>query len=200
MRELRARAASVHEQRMQELAYLANVLAAGCSLEGRTLRPLESAHAAVAACNLGIEHLLQVASARTTAVAVLERQSADKVFRIGWRLLSEDVVLPAARALEKWLTDQARAENHRGRAQPLDLASRTLHSALTAGKPWLALGKLANLEVDIEMTTLLALIDECPSLCGTLASGSGAKGTVAGPRFIATHQQVRAVQAFLAGL
>jgi hypothetical protein len=200
MRELRACSASLHDLRMQELAYLANLLAAGCSIEGRAVRPLEAAHAAVAACNLGIEHLLQNQSAPATAVAVLEDAGADKLFRIGWRLLTEDVVLPAARAFEKRLTAEARTANDRARAQRLERANHTLNAAVKAGKPWLAIGKLADLDGDSEMTTLLALIDECPSLRGKLDCGAGAKQTATGPRFIATRQQLRAVQAFLAGL
>jgi len=199
--ELRARSISVHDQRMQELAYLANVLAAGCSMEGRNLRPLEAAHTAVAACNLGLEHLLQAEPALATGMVVLERESADKLFRIGWQLLTRDVVLPAARAFEKLLVDNAHAGTDRG--QRLERARRTLHSAIATGKPWLALGKLAALEGDIEsatLTTLLALIDECPSLRGALAPSARTRETLAGPRFIATRQQLRTVQAFLAGL
>jgi hypothetical protein len=172
-------------------------------MEGRNLRPLEAARAAVAACNLGLEHLLQAKPAQGTAVAVLERESADKLFPIGWQLLTKDVVLPAARAFESLLAAKAGAENNRERPQRIEGANRTLHAAVLAGKPWLALGKLAALEGDMEaatLTTLLALIDECPSLRGALDSGTSATEPAAGPRFIATSQQLRLVQTFLAGL
>ena len=200
MRELRLQSASLHDHRMQELAYLANVLAAGCSMEGRNLRPLEAAHVALATCNLGLDHLLQAHSAPATAVAALENESADKLFRIGWRLLTEQVVFPAARAFEKRLTAQTRARDDSERAQRLERAGRTLHSAITTGKPWLALAKLTEIESTIETTTLLALIDECPSLRGKLEVSPGAKEAAAEPRFIATRQQLRAVSAFLADL
>jgi len=200
MRELRQRSAALHGQRMQEIAYLANVLAAGCSMEGRSLRPLEAAHATVAACNLGVEYLLQTGTIRTTATALLEIEGADKVFRLGWRLLTENVVLPAARVVELRLDGLARSGGDHERIRRLDRASRALHAALKAGKPWLAIGKLAALEDGDQLTTLLALMDECPVLLGELGPGAGAKQTEAEPRFIATHQQLGRVQAYLAGL
>ena len=205
MRELRAQAADTHDRRMQELAYLANVLTAGCSIEGRNLRPLEAARATVAACNLGLEHLLQDQPALATAVAVLRRQGADKLFRIGWHLFAEHVVLPAARALDNILTREALQQTDRDIVRRLHGAGRALHSALAAGKPWTALGKLTALEGDVDMatlTTLLALIDECPSLRAELASHAGAEKTAASQefQFISTRRQLRSVQAFLAKL
>ena len=203
MRELRAKSADLHGQRMQELAYLANVLATGCSIEGRGLRPLEAAHAAVAACNLGIERLLQDEPARAAAVSVLETENADKLFRIGWQLLSRQVVLPAARAFEKMLTEKARQETDRQRVQNLEQAGRALHAAIATGKPWTARGKLTALEGEIEnatLVTLLALIDECPSLRARLASSANEREATTDLRFISTRKQLDAVQTFLAGL
>ena len=200
MRELRAQAADIHGRRMEELAYLANVLAAGCSIEGRALRPLEAAHATVAACNLGIEHLLHDEPAYATAVDLLQNNGVDKLFRIGWHLLTQQVVLPAARAFEKRLVHEAREGTDRERAHRLEQASRTLHTAIAAGKPWTALGKLADLDSDLEVAmldALVGLIDECPSLRGQLTGQAGAAPEI---QFIATRQQLKSVQAFLAEL
>ena len=205
MRELRAQAADIHGRRMEELAYLVNVLAAGCSIEGRALRPLEAAHATMATCNLGIEHLLRTEPDRATAVAVLRREGVDKLFRIGWQLLSQHIVLPAARAFEKRLDREAREGTDRELARRLEQANRALHAAIAAGKPWSALGKLTEVEYDVDRATvgtLLALIDECPSLRGKLAAQTGDEdaATKQELQFIATLQQLRSVQAFLAKL
>jgi hypothetical protein len=203
MRELRAKSADLHDQRMQELAYLANVLATGCSIEGRSLRPLEAAHAAVAACNLGVERLLQDEPSRATAVDVLEGENADKLFRIGWQLLTKQVVLPAARAFEKMLIEKVRQETDRQRIQDLEEACRAVHPAIATGKPWTARAKLTALEGAIEnptLVTLLALIDECPSLREKLASSSNEREATTELRFISTRKQLDAVQMFLAGL
>ncbi len=205
MRELRGLDAERHDQRMRELAFLANVLSAGCSIEGRNLRPLEAAHAAMAACNLGIERLSHEPLARAKAVRILDRESADKLFRIGWRVLAEQVVLPAARAFEKMLARKIR----QGTASDpliLERASRALHASIATGKPWTALGRLTALEGEFDartFATLLALIDECPSLRGSLACPAGEKDekeTTAELRFIATNRQLHAVEGFLAKL
>jgi hypothetical protein len=203
MRELRAKSAHLHDQRMQELAYLANVLVTGCSIEGRGLRPLEAAHAAMAACNLGIERLLQDEPSRTTAVDVLEGENADKLFRIGWQLLTKQVVLPAARAIEKMLVEMVRQETDRERIKDLEKANRALHAAIATGKPWTARAKLTALEGEIEdatVVTLLALIDECPSLRARLASSANEHEATTELRFISTAKQLDAVQMFLTGL
>jgi hypothetical protein len=204
MRELRERAAKVHDKRMQELAYLANVLAAGCSIEGRSLRPFEAAHAAVAACNLGIEYMLRSEGFRATAVERLEREGADKLFRIGWQLLTHAVVLPAARAFKKMLVVTARREKlDGGRVRTLEQAVRALQSATATGKPWTARGKLIALEGEIDtaaLATLLALMDECPSLRGKLKSGTHKQARATELQFIFTSKQIDEVQRFLAGL
>ena len=198
MRQLRMQAAGLHYQRMAELAYLTNVLAAGCALDGRSMRPLEAAHVAVATCNLGIEYLLQDEPAN--ASGVLRHDGVDKLFRIGWRLLAQDVVLPAARALEHLLACAARRETDRERARRLEQAHHVLHAAIAAGKPWTALGRLSTLENDFDaetLPTLLALMSECPSLRGKVANQAADKLEV---QFIATGQQLQSVRAFLAAL
>ena len=200
---LRALATDLHAQRMAELAYLTNVLAAGCALDGRSMRPLEAAHAAVATCNLGIEHLLQDGPARATAATVLRHESVDKLFRVGWRLLAQDVQLPAARALEKLLARQASRGIDGERTRRLEQAKRTLHAAVAAEKPWTALGKLTGLQGHIDaatFATLLALMSECPTLRGELAAQARDKQEDATQeiQFISTGQQLRSVQAFVA--
>ena len=203
MRELRAQADDLQAQRMSELAYLTNVLAAGCALDGRSMRPLEAAHAAVATCNLGIEYLMQDESAHATAASVLRNESVDKLFRVGWRLLAQDVQLPAARALDTLLARQASREIDGERTRRLEQASRTLHAAIAAGKTWTAVGRLTALQVDIDaatLATLLALMGECPTLRGELAVHARAKLEDAKQeiQFVSTGQQLRSVQAFVA--
>jgi len=200
LRDLCAQAPDLHDQRMEELAYLTNVLAAGCAFEGRSLRPLEAAHATVATCNLGIEHLLKDGSGHATASTVLRHEGVDKLFRLGWRLLAQQVVLPAARVLESLLVHQARRETDREHARRLEQANRVLHSATTAGKPWTALGRLTALYGDLDeatLETLLGLMGECPSLRRRLAVPGDGKPEI---HFIATGQELQLVQAFLAEL
>jgi hypothetical protein len=69
------------DARSEELAYLANVLAAGCSLEGRRMRPVEATRAAIAFVSRGLE--LEVRGARA-ATELLRTRQADGLFRAAW--------------------------------------------------------------------------------------------------------------------
>ncbi len=77
----------LHHARLSELVYLANVLVAGADAGGRAFRPAEAADAAVRACGLGLAHLARATG--DDAQAILARDGADLLFRIGWRLLRE---------------------------------------------------------------------------------------------------------------
>ncbi len=92
LRDLGAERPDLFAARMEELAYLANVLLAGAAVGGRRLRPVEAAEAAVATVALGaeIEALSRrgdSAPASTPAAAVdelraaLEECPADLLFR-----------------------------------------------------------------------------------------------------------------------
>lgn len=88
---------ALYGQRMQELAYLANVLVAGAGRAARRLRPFEAAEAAVTFCNVGLEHL-----ALTTGgdPADLLAQHAAKLFQIGWHLVARDGPAAIAAVIE----------------------------------------------------------------------------------------------------
>ncbi|MFZ5897232.1 MAG: DUF6178 family protein [Myxococcota bacterium] len=111
LRALEADASEVVAARREELAYLANVLVAGASLAGRRFRPVEALEAALAVTNLGLELALEVSDRRSAevngdATTVLQKCSADLLFRLGFGCLQREVVLPARRAkLESALVD-----------------------------------------------------------------------------------------------
>jgi hypothetical protein len=87
-------------ERVEELAYLANVLVAGAALEGRRFRPSEAADAVLATVGLGAE--LEVAATRIAAnrassratveelSAVLRVTGADRLFRRASATLAAD--------------------------------------------------------------------------------------------------------------
>lgn len=133
----------------EELAYLANVLLSGCSFQSRRFRPTESADAAVAVCNLGLE-------------VGADEESLVHCFRDGWRTLHEDVGLFTARGLAEALSVVECADPVTER-EARDTARR-LHRYADAGEPWRA-------RDDIEVVTTLdlpswavlqGLLDECP--------------------------------------
>jgi hypothetical protein len=186
LRRLAERAPDAHAARMRELGYLGNVLLAGCTLAGRSLRPVDAARAALATCNLGLERVLQ---GRQEAPLPLENLAADKLFLVGWHLLYHQVVVEAATTAESLLA-AAVADRHAGQR---DLAA--LRAAITAGKPWLARASLDVLHGTMEppaLVALTALLDECPSLAGRLAPGDERDR-----RFIATADELEAARRFL---
>ena len=173
MRRLRAQAPDQHAQRMQELGYLANVLVAGCSLEGRAFRPAEAARAVLAVCNLGLEHF---GDTRAQAVDDLLARGADWLFRIGWRVLAREAAGPAAQAIAARL---ARGAGPLGRGAATGKLA-AVHAALASDKPWTARAGLERpdeLGAPATAAALLALIDECPHLAGgLLGSGTAPRG------------------------
>lgn len=90
---LAAHAPAVHARRVAELAYLANVLVAGGDAGGRSFRPAEAASAVLTTCGLGLAHLRDVTG--DDAAALVAREDADRLFRLGWRLLHERTGDPA---------------------------------------------------------------------------------------------------------
>lgn len=83
---LEERDPAVHARRMEELAYLANVLVAGDRRGERAWRPVEAVQEVVAICTTGLEHALGGAAAPDAAADALARHGADRLFRLGWRL------------------------------------------------------------------------------------------------------------------
>jgi hypothetical protein len=186
LRELAQTDPARHADRLRELAYLTNVLAAGASLAGRPLRPVEAATAAVATANLGLEQL-RAGQGKRAAARLLADTTVDQLFLVGESLLFHEVVMPAAERAAALLAKAAAATD-----------ASALRSALASGKPWTARRRLDGLAARLGQPTfaaLAALLDECPTLAGRLApQGTGSS------EFIATQAQLAAARAFLAGL
>ena len=79
---------AAHTQRMDELAYLANVLIAGASCGERAYRPVEAVEGVIETCTAGLAHLLGGPPGEEAAVEALARHRADRLFLAGWRLRS----------------------------------------------------------------------------------------------------------------
>jgi hypothetical protein len=106
MRELARRRPNAFAERSEELAYLANVLVAASTIDGRRVRPIEGITAAVAVCDRGLRAVLESGIGRTDArdaeagaalsiaVEALAAHPADGLFRAGWK----DVPVGAERA------------------------------------------------------------------------------------------------------
>jgi hypothetical protein len=83
-----------HLRSAEELAFLANTLIAGCSIQGRPFSTLEASNAAAAICNLGLENWPP------------HWDDADLVtaFQLGWTILHRDVCIYTAERLIEVLT------------------------------------------------------------------------------------------------
>ena len=91
--------------RSRELAFLANALMAGCSVQSRPFTPLEASDAAVAVCNLGLEHWPEALPG-----AILGDHNLVAAFEAGWAVLHRDVSLFVAERVIGTLTDLRHAD------------------------------------------------------------------------------------------
>jgi len=87
--ELRAREPTTYTERMEELAYLTNVLVAAHAPNGRRLRPIEALELAVLTCDRGLAVALpKPTGARAKqldlALELVARTPLDTLFRGGW--------------------------------------------------------------------------------------------------------------------
>ncbi|MFH1810585.1 MAG: DUF6178 family protein [Pseudomonadota bacterium] len=185
------RDAKQYDRTVEELAFVSNALVAGCSFAERSLRPLEAAEAVMAVCNLGLEHL---------GAQALIQHSAITVFKVGWHLLYENVVLASSRALAGALAKKIKSVKNKEAIRQLKQVEQAMLAAIQRGKPWQARGRIEAHEFLFEepgKSMLLALLDELPTLTGDLATGPHLGRAHA---YIATGAQVQRVQAFLKSL
>ncbi len=192
---------ALHSQRLEEIAYLANVLVAGCSFQSRKFRAVEAADAVLATCNLGLENW--PSRHATLPPGFLLRQDLVAVFRTGWRVLYERVGLHVARRLAETLAELS-CDDDEVQADISEL-SRQLETELAAGTPWRVRDHLDVLAVldQPSWASLLALLDQCPVLPKAVEEpwAESRRLRVSGEfEFIAENAQIDRVRAFAASL
>src|SRR4029079_16172748 len=144
--------------RHRELAFLANTLLAGCSVQSRPFTPQEASDAAASICNLGLEYWPEA----SPPDSALFEQSLVTAFEVGWSVMHQDVRLFVAQQLISTIQDLHSVD--RDLQRELLALRRTLVKHRNAGTPWLALGAtevLATLDVTA-WTSVCGLLDECP--------------------------------------
>lgn len=203
-------------RRSRELAFLANTLMAGCSVQSRAFTAQEASDAAVGLCNLGLEHwparwpeagTHDAASTpdlgTTLPDTFLVEHDLVIAFEAGWAVLNEDVSMFVAQQLIATLTDLrcADAEIQRG----LHAMRRELAKQRDAGTPWRAreaLNELAMLDLPA-WVSVLGLLDECPVLPAALTAileGQTRAVSATAFEFISTTSQIREVRTFMGKL
>jgi hypothetical protein len=225
LRRLMAYVRDTHETayftRSRELAFLANTLLAGCSVQSRPFTPQEASDAAAGICNLGLEYwptrwpsvTSPGASSRhphDTAAAtpphtvppdwLLVDHDLVTAFEVGWSVLHRDVSLFAAEQLISTLTDVDCVDRDIRRG--LLALRRTLVKQRDAGTPWCA-RDAAEILVMLDMTvwvSVLGLLDECPVLPAALTAVLEGRTATVSPTefdFISTAAQIGDVRIFM---
>ena len=200
--------------RSRELAFLANTLLAGSSVQSRPFTPREASDAAACICNVGLEYwparwpgaTAQGASSPReldTAMppnAFLVDHDLVTAFEVGWSALYKDVSLFVADQLMSTLADLhcVDADTRRG----LRALRRTLVKQREAGTPWLAPDATDVLAM-LDMTawiSVLGLLDECPILSAALTAVLERRTTSVSPtafEFISTTAQIGDIRLFM---
>lgn len=194
MAEASAREPDAFTQRTRELAFLANVLAAGSSVQGRAMSAGEASDAASGVCNLGLE------VAGDLPDAWLVEHSLIAAFEAGWSTLHRDVSLFAADRLVDVLGDLRSDDVELQR----DLAGlrQALRRHRAAGTPWLARGRadaLAMLD-PVAAVAVQGLLSECPVVASALVAVVEGHETGVDPsafQVIATRAQLGEIRLFL---
>ena len=207
--------AAAFAMRSQELAFLANTLVAGCSIQARPFTVQEASDAVVAACNLGLEnwppHWLTPASRADSSAldaAVLpEGFLADHdlvtVFQVGWTVLHQQVCLYAAErliAVIKSLTC-----DDRDIQSGLVALRKEMATEWRAGTPWRARDALDVLMI-LDMpawAAILGLIDECPVIHAAIGTPDGSRARAVSAsafEFISENIQIASVREFMRSL
>ena len=197
MEAVRDSDANAYLARGRELAFLANTLVAGCSIQSRAFTPQEASDAAVSVCQLGLEYW----PAADLGGTFLMDHDLVSAFEVGWRALHDEVGMFAAEQLVIALADLrwADADIEEG----MDALRIGLTRQREAGTPWLArdaIEVIAMLDMPA-WASLLGLLDECPVMPAALtAAVEGRIGAVSATdfEFISTRSQLGTVREFMA--
>ena len=195
---------AAYASRSQELAYLANTILAGCSIQARPFSVQEASDAAIAVCNLGLENWpLHWLPAKALPDDFLVAQDLVSVFQVGWKVLYEGVCLDTAERLIGVLTGLRCADRETQAA--LKQLRLELRKQWQAGAPWRARDALDAIAI-LDMpawAALLGLMDECPVMhAGVGASRNSRTHAVSASafEFISENRQIASIREFMQSL
>jgi hypothetical protein len=197
---------AAYAMRTGELAFLANAIVAGCSVQARPFTTQEASDAAASICNLGLEnwprHWLPEAAAALPDAFLVEHDLI-RVFQVGWTVLHDDVCMEAAGRLIEVLAGLRCAD--RAIQAELEGLRNEMTQYWRAGTPWRArdaMDVLTSLDMPA-WAGLLGLIDECPVMHGAIAASQSVTTRAVHAsafEFIADNTQIASVRQFLKAL
>jgi hypothetical protein len=179
--------------RGRELAFLANTLLSGSSVQSRPFTPREASDAASCICNLGLECSMP-------PDAFLIDHDLVTAFEAGWSVLYRDVSLFVTDQLISTLARLHCADADTRRE--LVLFERNLVKQRDAGTPWLA-REAADVLAILDMTawiSVIGLLDECPILPAALTAVLERRTTRVSPtafEFISTSAEIGDIRVFM---
>jgi hypothetical protein len=201
MQRVLERDPAAYSTRCDELGFLANTIAAGCSVQARPLTAKEGVDAAVAVCNLGLERL--AAAGTELPEDFLAAHDLVGAFQAGWAALYNDVCMYAAGQLIDVLTRLRCAD--RQTQFSLDVLRIELTKHCKAGEPWRAREAMDVLTI-LDMpawAALLALIDECPVIHAAMRASQASRTTAVSAsafEFISENSQIVSIRDFMRSL
>ena len=188
---------TAYAARNQELGFLANAIASGAMVLTRSLSVQEASDAALAVCNLGLEHWPVAEQDQ------LAKQNLVSVFQAGWRILYNNVCMHAAEHLLLALSDLYPADAE------IEDGLGTLRIELTkhwrAGRPWLAREAMEVIGL-LDMpawAALVALIDEFPVMHASITASRTKRVRAVGAfdfEFISSNSQIQTIRDYMKAL
>ena len=176
----------------EELAYLANMIIAGCSIQARPFAPQEASNAAAAICNLGLEAWPRHWNDCDLIAA----------FQVGWTVLHRDVSMYTAERLMTVIAGLRCTD--RDIQIRLHGLRRELARSVRDATPWRARNAL---EVIVMLDTpcwaaLVALTDECPVLHAAIQGSRHRSGSISPSdyEFISQRSDIAIVGEFMESL
>jgi len=180
-----------HAASGEELAYLANTLIAGCSLQHRSFTEREASDAAIAVCNLGLENWPRRWNEPDLVGA----------FQVGLAVLQRDVSMHVADQLAVVLGDLRTSD--RDTQIGLSRLRHVLIASSQDGAPW-----RARQALDVLMpldgpswAALASLLDEYPGMHDAIGVALGTSKAraidVQAFAFISANSQIASIRAFM---
>jgi uncharacterized protein DUF6178 len=186
---------TAYARRNAELAYLANVIVAGSTIQSRPLTAEEASNGAIAVCNLGLENW-----PADVPEDFLIDQDVVSVFQVGWTILHEDVCMYAAEHLLGVVASLHCVDSSIHEA--LDALRTALTKHWRAGSPWHARGALDVIAIldSPSWAAVLGFIDQFPTMHG--AVGATLTGTTrpidaTAFEFISENAQIQQLRDFM---